>query len=95
MQPYIPPCWASLHTRPHISCTRVHDMGDGDCLLNGQGVPLSIMVLDIACAMGKQVYTLECSISNLYHIETVNYDSILCNVFCTLCKFCAVHNKSM
>ena len=25
MLPYIPPCWDSLHTRLHISCTRVHD----------------------------------------------------------------------
>ena len=28
-------------------------------------------------------------ISNLYHIETVNYNSILCKLFCTTCKFCA------
>ena len=28
------------------------------------------------------------SISNLYHIETVNYNSILCKLFCTSCKFC-------
>ena len=27
------------------------------------------------------------SISNLYHIETANYNSILCKLFCT-CKFC-------
>ena len=26
------------------------------------------------------------SISNLYHIETVNYNSVLCKLFCTSCK---------
>ena len=39
-------------------------------------------------AKGKQssgVYTLSIG----YHIETVNYNSVLCKLFCTSCKFCA------
>ena len=28
------------------------------------------------------------SISNLYHIKMVNYNSVLCKLFCTSCKFC-------
>ena len=41
------------------------------------------------CAVGYHVYTpSKGSISNLCHIETVNYNSILCKLFCISCKFC-------
>ena len=49
---------------------------------------ICMYVLDISPTRGVYlVYTL--SISNLYHIETVNYDSILCKLFCASRKFCA------